>query len=114
MFCAFELLDSPLSSSSTFILDPAAIEFCCVGVSATARKLSICELLATTVVASIARLFLGSGSDVIGMSFNCGARREGSVLSIFLQEEEEQLCKGTTQPSDVPFHCRRAHVEAII
>ena len=70
MFCAFELLDSSLSSTS--ILDPSAIEFCCVGVSATARLPSICELLllAATVAAFIARLFLGSESSGLGMSFN--------------------------------------------
>ena len=48
-----------------------AIELCCVGVSATARLLSICELLLlpTAVAAFTARLFLGSESGGIGTSF---------------------------------------------
>ena len=41
-------------------------------------------------------------------------RWEGSFLSIFLQEEEEQFCKGKIQTIDIPFHCRRAHVKDII
>ena len=71
MFCALKLLDSSLSSSSTSILDSLAIEFCCVGASATARLPSICELplLAATVAACIARLFPESESGEIGRSF---------------------------------------------
>ena len=75
MFCAFELLNSYLSSSSTSTLNP----------SATARLLSICELplLATAVTAFIARLFLGSESGGIGTSFDsCGAANSPAVLSI--------------------------------
>ena len=75
MFCAFELLNSYLSSSSTSILNP----------SATARLLSICELplLATAVTAFIARLFLGSESGGIGTSFDsCCAANSPAVLTI--------------------------------
>ena len=83
MFCAFELLDSSLFPPSTSILDSSAIELCCVGVSATARLLSICELpLPTTAVAAfIARLFLGSESGGIGTSFDsCGIANSPAAL----------------------------------
>ena len=75
LFCAFELLNSYLSSSSTSILNP----------SATARLLSICELplLATAVTAFIGRLFLGSESGGIGTSFDSrGAANSPAVLTI--------------------------------
>ena len=54
------------------MLDPPAIEFCCVGISATARLPSICELLllAATVATFIARLYLRSESGGIGIFFN--------------------------------------------
>ena len=73
MFCAFELLDSFLSSPSTSIHDS----------SATARLLSICELplLATAAAAFSARLFVGSESGGISTSFNsCGAVYSPAVL----------------------------------
>ena len=73
MFCAFELLDSFLSSPSTSIHDS----------SATARLLSICELplLATAAAAFSARLFVGSESGGISTSFNsCGAVNSPAVL----------------------------------
>ena len=54
IFCAFVLLDFV----STSILDSSPIEFCCVGISATARRPSICvlPLLTAGVAAFIARL----------------------------------------------------------
>ena len=85
MFCAFELLDSSLSSSSTSILDSPAIEFYCIGVPATARLPSIYDLLllAATVAAFIARLFLGSESSGIDMSVNSyGTANSPAVLPI--------------------------------
>ena len=62
VFGSVELLDSSFSSPSTSIPDSSATELRCVGVSATARLLSIGELplLATAVAAFIAHLFSGS------------------------------------------------------
>ena len=42
-------------------------------------------------------------------------RREGSFLTIFLQEEKERVCKRTIQPSEISFHlpsyaCRAHHL----
>ena len=54
-----------LSSHPTSILDSSAIEFCCVGVSTTARLLSICELplLATALAAFIAQVMCVSANQ---------------------------------------------------
>ena len=82
MFCAFELLDSSLSSPSTSTLDSSAIELCCVGVSATARLLSIYELP----VRNCSRCFhcasfSRSESGGIGTSFDsCGIANSPAAL----------------------------------
>ena len=68
-----------LRSPSTSILDPSAIELCCVSVFAIWELL----LLTLAAAASTARPYLGSGSGGIGMSFNfCGSDNSLAVFPI--------------------------------
>ena len=91
LFCAVEPRDSSLSDPSTSILESSVVEFCCVDVSACAQHSSICELplLAAAVADFMTRLFLGSESCGIGMSFkSCGAAKLSCFFSDFLQSSD--------------------------